>query len=190
MPVMEAADLAVKAIKRLIRDIKIPSLAELGVEEEKLIRLAPSMADAAIDSGSPANNPRKRPDRKLSICIVAPIIRREVGPSAAGICIIRTLLTSDPRYCTRSNLNIVRVAFFVLLYPAQLLKPLIVTSVAFRYHRGMQRCTGWPLHKIAMHDVFRSIVSIKGGEWSTRSMLARSSLPILPEVSHKTISGS
>ncbi len=59
MPVMEAADLAVKAIKRLIRDIKIPSLAELGVEEEKLIRLAPSMADAAIDSGSPANNPRK-----------------------------------------------------------------------------------------------------------------------------------
>lgn len=59
VPMMEAADLAVKAIKRLISDIKIPSLAELGVEEDKLIRLAPSMADAAIDSGSPANNPRK-----------------------------------------------------------------------------------------------------------------------------------
>jgi alcohol dehydrogenase class IV len=56
---MDAADLAVKAINRLIRDIKVPSLRELGVEEEKLMRLAPSMADAAIDSGSPANNPRK-----------------------------------------------------------------------------------------------------------------------------------
>ncbi len=56
---MDAADLAVKAINRLIKDIKVPSLRELGVEEEKLMRLAPSMADAAIDSGSPANNPRK-----------------------------------------------------------------------------------------------------------------------------------
>lgn len=56
---MDAADLAVKAIRRLIKDIKIPSLRELGVDEDKLVRLAPSMADAAIDSGSPANNPRK-----------------------------------------------------------------------------------------------------------------------------------
>jgi alcohol dehydrogenase class IV len=56
---MDAADLAVKAINRLIKDIKVPSLRELGVEEEKLMRLAPSMADAAIDSGSPANNPRR-----------------------------------------------------------------------------------------------------------------------------------
>lgn len=56
---IEAADLSVKAIRRLISDIKIPSLRELGVEEDKLMRLAPTMADAAIDSGSPANNPRK-----------------------------------------------------------------------------------------------------------------------------------
>lgn len=56
---IEAADLSVKAIRRLITDIKIPSLRELGVEEDKLMRLAPAMADAAIDSGSPANNPRK-----------------------------------------------------------------------------------------------------------------------------------
>ncbi len=59
LPDIEAADLSVKAIKRLIKDINIPSLRELGVEEEKLLQLAPAMADAAIDSGSPANNPRK-----------------------------------------------------------------------------------------------------------------------------------
>lgn len=59
LPDMEAADLAVKAIKRLIKDIRIPGLRELGVQEERLIELAPVMADAAIDSGSPANNPRK-----------------------------------------------------------------------------------------------------------------------------------
>lgn len=59
LPVMDAADLAVRAIRRLVRDIKIPSLRQLGVERERLLELAPSMADAAIDSGSPANNPRK-----------------------------------------------------------------------------------------------------------------------------------
>ncbi|PMP76881.1 MAG: alcohol dehydrogenase, partial [Chloroflexus aggregans] len=52
-------DRAVVAIRRLVRDINIPSLRQLGVERERLMELAPSMADAAIDSGSPANNPRK-----------------------------------------------------------------------------------------------------------------------------------
>ena len=56
---LEAAELADKAIKRLIRDVKIPSLKELGVEEKKLQELAPTMADAAIASGSPGNNPRQ-----------------------------------------------------------------------------------------------------------------------------------
>jgi alcohol dehydrogenase class IV len=56
---MDAADMSVLAINRLIEDIKVPSLRELGVDEEKLMELAPAMADAAIDSGSPANNPRK-----------------------------------------------------------------------------------------------------------------------------------
>jgi alcohol dehydrogenase class IV len=59
LSVIEAADLSVKAIKRLIKDIKVPSLRDLGVEESRLTELAPAMADAAIDSGSPANNPRK-----------------------------------------------------------------------------------------------------------------------------------
>ena len=42
----------------MCRDLKIPSLAEWGVEEETLKGLAPKMAQDAIDSGSPANNPR------------------------------------------------------------------------------------------------------------------------------------
>jgi len=56
---LEAAQLAAKAIKNLIRDIRIPSLKELGVQKEKLEQLAPKMAEDAIVSGSPGNNPRQ-----------------------------------------------------------------------------------------------------------------------------------
>lgn len=54
-----AAQLAAKAIKTLIKDIQIPSLRGLGVEKEKLEQLAPKMAEDAIASGSPGNNPRQ-----------------------------------------------------------------------------------------------------------------------------------
>jgi len=56
---MEGALVAADAIKALIRDVRIPSLQELGVEKNKLEELAPTMADAAIASGSPGNNPRQ-----------------------------------------------------------------------------------------------------------------------------------
>jgi len=59
LTILEAADLAAKSIKRLVKDIKIPSLQELGVDKEKLDKLAPKMAEDAIASGSPANNPRQ-----------------------------------------------------------------------------------------------------------------------------------
>jgi alcohol dehydrogenase class IV len=59
LSLMEAADRLVVAIRRLVRDIRVPSLRQLGVDRARLIELAPSMADAAIDSGSPGNNPRK-----------------------------------------------------------------------------------------------------------------------------------
>jgi len=55
---LEAAQLGAKAVKKLIKDIKVPSLRELGVDKEKLDKLAPKMAENAIASGSPANNPR------------------------------------------------------------------------------------------------------------------------------------
>jgi alcohol dehydrogenase class IV len=56
---IEAAQLAAKSVKRLIVDVKIPSLNALGVEKNKLDELAPKMAEAAIASGSPGNNPRQ-----------------------------------------------------------------------------------------------------------------------------------
>lgn len=49
---------AVRLVGNLCRELKIPSLAEWGVEEETLKGLAPKMAQDAVDSGSPANNPR------------------------------------------------------------------------------------------------------------------------------------
>jgi alcohol dehydrogenase class IV len=56
---LEAAQLAAKSIKKLIKDIKIPSLKELGVDKDRLDQLAPKMAEDAIASGSPGNNPRQ-----------------------------------------------------------------------------------------------------------------------------------
>ena len=56
---LAAAELGAKAVKRLLRDIKIPSLLELGLDRAKLDKLAPKMTEAAIASGSPGNNPRQ-----------------------------------------------------------------------------------------------------------------------------------
>lgn len=57
LSILEASDLAAKSIKRLVKDIKIPSLQELGVDKVELDKLAPKMAEDAIASGTPANNP-------------------------------------------------------------------------------------------------------------------------------------
>ena len=56
---LDAAHMSVEVVGRLIKDIQIASLAELGVTREKLEELAPQMAEDAIASGSPANNPRQ-----------------------------------------------------------------------------------------------------------------------------------
>ena len=55
---MAAARRGGAAVQRLIKDIKVSSLRELGVDREKLEELAPRMAEDALASGSPANNPR------------------------------------------------------------------------------------------------------------------------------------
>lgn len=55
---IETAKKAVKSVKELIKDLEIPTLKELGIDKKELQKLAPKMADAAIDSGSPSNNPR------------------------------------------------------------------------------------------------------------------------------------
>jgi alcohol dehydrogenase class IV len=56
---LDGAEVAAEAISRLIEDIEIPSLRQLGVDSDKLEMLAPEMAEAAIASGSPGNNPRQ-----------------------------------------------------------------------------------------------------------------------------------
>jgi len=54
-----AAELGAEAVKRLIKDVQIPSLRELNVEKAKLDKVVSKMAEDAIASGSPGNNPRQ-----------------------------------------------------------------------------------------------------------------------------------
>jgi alcohol dehydrogenase class IV len=56
---MDAAQEGADAVRELIEQLKIPSLTGLGVTREKLDPVVSQMADAAIASGSPGNNPRK-----------------------------------------------------------------------------------------------------------------------------------
>ena len=55
---VEAARRAVDAVMALKDDLRIPSLSGAGVDAARLLELAPKMAQDAIASGSPANNPR------------------------------------------------------------------------------------------------------------------------------------
>ncbi len=55
---LEAAEIGVLAVRRLVADLKVPSLAQLGVEKAKLDKVVEKMARDAIASGSPGNNPR------------------------------------------------------------------------------------------------------------------------------------
>ncbi len=56
---LEGARLAVKSVDQLTRDLQVPSMRDLGMEKDKLDQFAPKMAEDAIISGSPANNPRQ-----------------------------------------------------------------------------------------------------------------------------------
>ena len=54
----EIAMAGAEKVQALIKKLEIPSLSQLGVTREKLDPLVGKMADDAIASGSPANNPR------------------------------------------------------------------------------------------------------------------------------------
>ncbi len=56
---MEAARKAIEAIKHLTEDIEIPTISGLGLDKDNFIVAIPKMAQDAINSGSPANTPRK-----------------------------------------------------------------------------------------------------------------------------------
>lgn len=58
MPLQNASNAAVKAIKHLCRDIEIPSIIDLGVDENEFLEYIPKMAQDALNSGSPSNTPR------------------------------------------------------------------------------------------------------------------------------------
>jgi alcohol dehydrogenase class IV len=54
----EAAKTAAVAVKDLIKYLEVPTLMELGVDKTRYVEVIPEMIEAAIASGSPANNPR------------------------------------------------------------------------------------------------------------------------------------
>lgn len=56
---MEAAHEGAEVVKGLVDRLEVPSLTELGVSQEKLEPVVSKMAEDAIASGSPGNNPRK-----------------------------------------------------------------------------------------------------------------------------------
>lgn len=56
---MEGAQAAVEQINMLVKNLNIPTLSGLGVKKSDLDSLAAKMAEDAIASGSPGNNPRK-----------------------------------------------------------------------------------------------------------------------------------
>jgi alcohol dehydrogenase class IV len=62
---LEGAKLAKLAVDKLLADVEIPSLKELGVSKDKLYEFAPTMAKDAIDSGSPGNNPRIATEKEI-----------------------------------------------------------------------------------------------------------------------------
>lgn len=59
LSLLDAANLAAEAVKRLNEDLKVPTLKELGVDEKKFDSVVGQMAADAVASGSPGNNPRK-----------------------------------------------------------------------------------------------------------------------------------
>jgi len=59
MTLMEAAQAGSDTVKSMILDLQIPTLTKLGVTREKLDTVVSKMAEDAIESGSPGNNPRK-----------------------------------------------------------------------------------------------------------------------------------
>jgi alcohol dehydrogenase class IV len=58
LPLMEAASLAVKAVRKLSEDIQIPTLRGLGIEEKKFISVLEEMAKAVESDAIGKLNPR------------------------------------------------------------------------------------------------------------------------------------
>jgi alcohol dehydrogenase class IV len=59
LSVLEAARLSVTAVRKLALDLEVPTLGGVGVDKSEFERLEPKMAEDALASGSPSNNPRR-----------------------------------------------------------------------------------------------------------------------------------
>ena len=55
---MEAAQTGANAVKKMISQLEIPRLRDLGIERKKFEEVMPQMIENAMASGSPDNNPR------------------------------------------------------------------------------------------------------------------------------------
>ena len=53
----DLAEMSVKMVSKLCKDIKIKKITELGIDKKRFFDLVEQMAQDALDSGSPANNP-------------------------------------------------------------------------------------------------------------------------------------
>ncbi|RKU26797.1 alcohol dehydrogenase, partial [Candidatus Poribacteria bacterium] len=56
---MRQADAAISAVERLVTDIQMPRLGDIGIPKDKFDVVVEQMAQDALASGSPANNPRQ-----------------------------------------------------------------------------------------------------------------------------------
>jgi alcohol dehydrogenase class IV len=65
LSLLDAAYLAAEGTRRLNKDLKVPTLKGLGVEEKKFNSVVKQMAADAIASGSPGNNPRKATQEEI-----------------------------------------------------------------------------------------------------------------------------
>ncbi len=59
LPPMKQADAAITAVERLVTDIQLPRLGDIGIPQTEFNAVLERMAQDAIASGSPANNPRQ-----------------------------------------------------------------------------------------------------------------------------------
>ena len=56
---MRQADAAIASVERLVNDLQMPRLGEIGIDQDEFEAVADQMALDALASGSPANNPRR-----------------------------------------------------------------------------------------------------------------------------------
>ena len=59
LSLMRQADAAILSMERLVNDLQMPRLGEIGIDREEFETVTDQMALDALASGSPANNPRQ-----------------------------------------------------------------------------------------------------------------------------------